>query len=188
MSCYGLSINVSPASSVKHWFLILGGCGNVRRWGKTLRTCFRRWDVAPSPCLFPVHHEENPSSFLFTMKRTLQASCSQQRELWMHLSITMMLSFQVLWMNKTRNSDQKHPSSLILTCRVLSGITQRESLTNILPYTSFPAPSLGFSIGNNEPFQLSSLSFTFYHFLPPSYLSTVPVFHSPPPPLFLIIF
>lgn len=108
-----------PVSSVKHWVPILGGCGNVRRWGKTLRTCFRRWDVAPSPCLFPIHHEENPGSFVFTMKRTLQASCSQRRELWMHLPITVMLSFQVLWMNKTRNSEQKHPSSLMLSCWVL---------------------------------------------------------------------
>lgn len=146
-----------PASSVKHWVPILGGCGNVRRWGKTLRICSRRWDVAPSPCLFPVHHKENPSSFLFTMKRTLpvscspwrepgsflftmkrtlQASCSQQRQLWMHLSITMMLSFQVLWMNKTRNSDQKHPSSLMLSCRVLLSLNEKVWLIRFFTHLS----------------------------------------------------
>lgn len=186
-----------PASSVKHWVLILGGCRNVRRWGKTLRTCFRRWDVSPSPCLFPVHHEENPSSFLFTMKRTRKLPVHHEENPASFLftakrTLNAPINYNdAVFPGALNEQNQEQWSKTPFIPDIdLSGIaiTQRESLTNILPYTSFPAPSLGFSIGSNEPFQLSSLSFTLYHFLPSSYLSTVPVFHSPPPPLFLIIF
>lgn len=144
-----------PASSVKHWVPILGGCGNVRRWRKTLRTCFRRWDVAPSPCLFPVHHEENPASFLFTEKRTLNPPTNHNDAIF---SGTL----------NEQNQEQRTKTPFIPDV-VLLGIvvTQRESLTDMLPYRSFPAPSLGFSFGSSEPFQLSSLSFTFYHFPSP---------------------
>lgn len=121
---------------------------------RTLQAFFSPWR---EHYLFPVHHEENPASFLvtmkrtlqvscspwrepgsflFTMKRTLQASCSQQRELWMHLSITMMLSFQVLWMSKTRNSDQKHPSSLMLSCRVLLSLNEKVWLIRFFTHLS----------------------------------------------------
>lgn len=138
-----------------------------------------------------------PVCFLFTMKRTLQASCSPGREPGSFLfTAKRTLNAPINYNDAVfpgalneQNQEQWTKTPFIPDID-LSGIviTQRESLTNILPYTSFPAPSLGFSIGSNEPFQLSSLSFTFYHFLPPSYLSTVPVFHSPPPLLFLIIF